>query len=359
MSRFAGCKMARIVAVDFFCGAGGATRGFRQAGIEVIKGIDIDATAKDTYEKNNPGSVFLEANVAKISVKKIMDDIDRKDKRLIFIGCAPCQPFSGLGRDKKRDLRKPLIVYFGDLITQALPEYVFVENVPGFAKSGNRYFKKFLRMLTRAGYFYEWRILNAKDYGIPQNRKRFVLIGSRFASPNGKFIREPGYGPGKKQYKTVRDAIARYPPIKAGQRHKEISNHVAKMLSDTNLMRMKNIPHNGGSRKQLPQHLVLECHKKHRGHSDVYGRMKWNTPSPTLTCRCTSITNGRFGHPTQNRGISAREAAALQTFPDNYTFYGNLAGIAKHIGNAVPVLFARRMAEGILKYDSEIEKGNG
>jgi DNA (cytosine-5)-methyltransferase 1 len=343
--------MTKLIAIDFFCGAGGATCGFRQAGIEVLKGIDLDITAKETYEKNNSGSKFLVADITKVSANDVMLGINRKGKKLVFIGCAPCQPFSYLGKNRANDSRKPLIIHFGDLIKQILPDYIFAENVPGFAQHNNRYFKKFLKGLSELGYHYEWKILNAKDYGVPQNRKRFVLIASKSVLPKGRLIPEATHGLGKENFVSVRDAIFGYPRLKAGQKDARTPNHYARELSIKNISRLKCIPADGGSRKQLPPHLVLTCHKRHGGHSDAYGRMKWDTPSPTLTCKCTSISNGRFAHPKQHRGISAREAAALQTFADNYIFYGTPTYVSRHIGNAVPVLFARRIAENLIKYE--------
>jgi len=164
------------------------------------------------------------------------------------------------------------------------------------------------------------------------------------------------HGKGILKLVTVKDTIAKYPRISAGNVESTIAlpNHLARNVSELNILRLKNTPHSGGSRTDWPSHLWLKCHKGDNvGHSDVYGRMNWDKPSPTLTCKCNSISNGRFGHPEQDRAISLREAAALQTFDDNFIFYGTQCDIAKHIGNAVPPLLAQVFAETIKKHLDE------
>ena len=197
--------------------------------------------------------------------------------------------------------------------------------------------------LSSKGYSWDCKIINAKDYGVPQNRKRLIIIASKH---NPISLPDPTHGPfskSKKKYITVMEAISRYPPVRAGNLHKKILNHEARDLGLKNKKRLKLIKKNGGSRLDLPSHLQLECHKNHSGHRDVYGRMRWDSVSPTLTCKCTSISNGRFGHPTQTRAISVREAAALQSFDDKFIFYGSLTQNTKWIGNAVPPLLSYRL----------------
>ncbi|MFA6328364.1 MAG: DNA cytosine methyltransferase [Candidatus Micrarchaeia archaeon] len=332
--------MRKIIAVDFFCGAGGATHGLRKAGIKVLKGLDIDPSAKKTYERNNPGSKFVLADVQTVTEKSVMKGIRRRGKVLLFVGCAPCQPFSLHNRNPKPgDERKSLILSFGRLISKIRPEYIFVENVPRFGKEKNYFFRKFRKMLAYK-YVIQYGIMDAKDYGVPQSRKRFVLIGRLKGFGTDITIPLASHGHGLIPYVTVRDAISKYPRITTRSTSKFPPNHITQKLGPKNLQRIKLIRKDGGSRSDLPPELVLECHKTHRGHRDVYGRMAWNLPSPTLTCKCTSITNGRFGHPEQNRAITVREAAAIQTFPDKYIFYGNLKSISRHVGNAVPVSLA-------------------
>jgi DNA (cytosine-5)-methyltransferase 1 len=337
--------MDKIVAVDLFCGAGGLTAGLRKAGVKVVKGIDIDSEVEKTYKLNNPGSTFLNRDISEITAEDLIQGINRQNDLFLLAGCAPCQPFSLQNRTKRRDKRKSLMKQVGRLIDLTKPDLVLVENVPGFINKKNRYHTEFIGILKKHKYFFSEGILNARDYGVPQNRRRYVL----FASLRSKVsLPEATYGPGKLDYVTVKDAIAKYPRIKAGGSSKSFPNHSSRILSDLNLERLMIIPKDGGSRNSLPKALELKCHNEHNGHYDVLGRMRWDKPAPTLTCKCTSITNGRYGHPTQNRGISLREAAALQTFSDDYIFYGSKTSIAKQIGNAVPVLLAQKLGFALI-----------
>ena len=348
-----------IIAVDIFCGAGGLTRGLLDAGIKVKKGYDIDPGLKDTYEKNNEGVNFYCVNVSELKKEEILKDLDLENNYLLLAGCAPCQPFSRINKnDGEDDRRKFLLLEFGRIVKEIKPDFIISENVPGLKRGKGRIiFEHFEKILEDENYFFDSDILNAKDFGVPQNRKRLILLASKHRPvkiPEGK------YGllkPGKKPYLTVRDAISKYPKIEAGGKHPSITNHVTRNLSRTNKLRMKYIKPNGGSRFDLPPRLQLECHKKHTGHTDVYGRMRWDDVAPTLTCKCVSISNGRFGHPDQARGISVREAAALQTFKDKYIFYGTLTDTTGWVGNAVPVKFSRVLGdyfiEGMKKLNSE------
>lgn len=339
-------KAAKVAAVDIFCGAGGLTYGLRKAGIEVIRGIDIDESVRETYTRNNRRVEFLNKDVRKLNPRELVRGIDRSKKLFLLAGCAPCQPFSSQNRTKcRRDPRRSLIRYFTRLVEKTLPDYVLVENVQGFINSSNPYQNELVSVLRKKGYKYSERIVHAEEYGVPQHRHRYMLLASRLGEIQ---FPEPRYGPATGvDYKTVRDAIRKYPSIEAGQAYGNIPNHKSRKLSELNLKRIKLVPKNGGSRYALPETLQLKCHKWHDGHSDSYGRMCWDKPAPTLTCKCNSLSNGRFGHPTQNRAISLREAAALQTFPDSYAFYGSDTAIAKHIGNAVPVLLATKIGKVI------------
>jgi DNA (cytosine-5)-methyltransferase 1 len=273
---------------------------------------------------------------------------------LLFIACAPCQPYSRILRKSTTATKTHLVLTFAEFVKELAPDIIFMENVPGLAEaSQGRVLKEFLETLKskKLNYECEWQLVDAKSYGVPQTRKRFILLASRI----GK-IPFPSKTHGDKllPYVTVKDILSKYPRIKAGETHKDVPNHSARALSQLNLRRMRSTPRDGGSRKDWPQELWLECHKKNSGHTDVYGRMRWKKPAPTLTCKCNSITNGRFGHPTQNRPISLREAAALQTFSDDFVFYGENTYIARHIGNAVPVLIAEVFGKGIVAHVSSI-----
>ena len=219
------------------------------------------------------------------------------------------------------------------------PQAVLMENVPGIAAvPGFSSFKRFIRTLRDCGYDLDHRVLNARDFGVPQHRRRRVLLAILDAPASLRELR--ALGGANAGHVTVRSAIAHFPAIEAGEAHPDVPNHHASQLSALNLARIKATPVDGGSRRDWTPQLVLDCHRRERtGFSDVYGRMWWDRVAPTLTSRCNSLSNGRFGHPEQNRAISLREAAALQTFSDDYEFYGTRRAIARWIGNAVPVAF--------------------
>jgi DNA (cytosine-5)-methyltransferase 1 len=326
-----------MVALDFFCGAGGLTRGLLNSGVRVVAGIDINEGCRRSYEQNNRPSVFVHADLKKIGrsdIARYVSGVPSED--LIFAGCAPCQPFSKQRREVNRD-GSTLLGHFGRLVAESLPGFVVIENVPGIAKvRGNSTYRKFLRTLTSLGYLYEHGRLDAKWFGVPQSRSRWVVIASRFLQPS---LPQPTHGPGLLEFKSVRQAIAHFPRLEAGEKSISVPNHQAAMITRANLERLQATPPDGGGRRDWPGNLVLKCHRgSYRGHSDVYGRMHWNAPAPTLTCRYFSISNGRYGHPVQNRAISLREGASLQSFPEDYVFYGvSQAAIAAQIGNAVPV----------------------
>jgi DNA (cytosine-5)-methyltransferase 1 len=336
-----------IVAIDVFCGAGGLTFGLQKAGINVIKGIDLDSSVEETYTKNNPKSQFLKSDIKDVTKESLLAGVDRSKNRLLLAGCAPCQPFS-LQNQKRamKDRRRSLIMEFYRLVKETLPEYILIENVPGFMKENNKYHTHFVVGIRELGYNYVEKIVNAVNYGVPQIRRRYVLLASRLEQIT---FPEETHGMDKKPPKTVGDTIKKYPRITAGSCYKKIPNHISKNLSPKNMQRIKLIPKNGGSRSSLPKNLVLDCHKNYSGHSDVYGRMDFNKPSPTLTCKCTSFSNGRFGHPTQNRSISVREAAALQTFPESYVFYGTITKVSTYVGNSVPVKLSFELGKTFIK----------
>lgn len=348
-----------IKAIDFFCGAGGLTKGLQQAGIDVVAGIDLNEVCEQTYNENNAPAKFIGANIKSIrrrDIAQLISDLAENREHLLFAGCAPCQSFS---QQRRRSSKKrpdaTVLGEFGRLVEEILPGGVLVENVPGIAKvKGRSTFRRFLEVLDRNGYSYVWDTLNAKDYGVPQNRLRMVLIAIR----NGQAsLPERTHGNGLLPYKTVRAAIEKFPPLVAGESNPDVLNHTAASIMQINMERLLATPHDGGDRRAWPKRLVLKCHKNgHKGHSDVYGRMFWDQPAPTLTGKCYSISNGRYGHPEQDRAISLREAASLQTFPDDYTFYGNQAQKGLQIGNAVPVLLGEVLGRHILSIMNKSEK---
>ena len=345
-----------MIAIDFFCGGGGMTRGLLDAGIQVIAGVDSNPECRNTYEKNNHNT-YLQCDICELTPKQLVDKFPQlKDKdNVMLVGCAPCQPFSVLRREEFDENGNPiphksvnLLIEFGRFVKAIKPANVLVENVPGLKGKGSEVLDGFKKMLEKLGYQWDEKVLYAKDYGVPQNRRRYILIASRLFKP---VIPEKTHGSkdGLIPYCTVRQTISKYPKIGAGKKHATIPNHQCANLSKLLLKRIKATPHDGGSRTDWPKSLVLECHKTFKGHTDVYGRMKWDEPSPTLTVKCFSLSNGRFGHPEQDRAISLREAAALQSFSDSYVFYGSVQEIGRQIGNAVPVLLAKVMGEYVLK----------
>jgi DNA (cytosine-5)-methyltransferase 1 len=344
-------KENRVKAIDFFCGAGGVTYGFIQANIKVLGGIDIDLACKETYEKNNK-TKFFHADIAKLpkaSLKKEFGIIQNDDD-LIFVGCSPCQYYTNLKTDKtKSENTRLLLQDFQEFVEYYKPGYVLIENVPGFEKTLNSPIGKFKQFLNDNKYQISGDVINAKYYGVPQNRRRYVLIASRVNTKISIPIIE------NNPIVTVKTTIGdftKFKPINAGHKDNSAFIHSSAQLSDLNLKRIKKTPKNGGSRKAWADdpELQLKCYKNHTGHWDVYGRMRWDTVSPAITTRFNSYSNGRYGHPEQDRAISLREGATLQSFPLEYRFYGNnQSEIAKMIGNAVPPELAKRIGNKIIE----------
>lgn len=338
-----------MVAVDFFCGAGGLTRGLLNAGISVRLGIDSDDRCLRTYEANNPGVRFLCGDVREVEPSNIATYLgDVPAERVLFGACAPCQPFSNQRGANHNSDDRTLLGAFARFVAAFLPGQVFIENVPGLRrKPGFSTYRRFCKALRELGYEWDEGVLDGKYYGVPQTRRRYVMVAMRGMKPA---LPLPTHGPDRLAYRTVRDAISHYPPLRAGETHPLVPNHRAAALSSLNLMRMQHTPPDGGDRRSWSTELELACHSNgHTGHTDVYGRMWWDRPAPALTSRCDSLSNGRYGHPEQDRAISLREAASLQSFPDSYVFDGpSKAHIATQIGNAVPVALAEVIARHIL-----------
>ena len=322
--------------------------------MEISFALDHDADAKATFEANFPAAHFEFADIRDIGVDAVRLRVEEeRPNPVLFSGCAPCQPFTKQNTKRPRldqDDRVPLLAHFGHLVESCRPDYVFVENVPGLQKldGDSQPFVGFLSRLDAAGYQVDYRPITLARYGIPQSRRRLVLVGSRHAAIH---LPAATHGPGtlNPQFDTVRGWISHLPPIRAGEEHADVLNHKAANLSDRNAQRIKATPEGGGHR-DWPEHLKLECHKGFSGYSDVYGRMSWDSPASGLTTRCTSYSNGRFGHPEQDRAISIREAACLQTFPEDFVFKGCMASMARQIGNAVPVRLATLFGEQFIEH---------
>ena len=323
-------------------------------------GLDVDPDAKESYEANFPCAKFICQDIRHVSTDDVAPLVKRRYERpRLFGACAPCQPFSKQNRTKRdNDGRGDLLTEFHRFIVTHLPEYVFVENVPGlqtFQKHCGP-FAEFVKLLAKHDYSFSHKVVMAYHYGVPQRRRRLVLLGSRLGPID---FPRPTHGPGTNHpgLPTVWDSISKLPPIEAGETHAEIPNHRAARLSPVNLLRIAATPI-GGDRKSWPEELELPCHQTHSGHTDVYGRMIKDQPSAALTTRCISLSNGRFGHPTQNRAISVREAACIQTFPMDFVFHGNLNSMARQVGNAVPIAMARVLGDQIIRHFKSYKKLN-
>ena len=341
-----------VSTVDLFCGAGGLTHGLLQAGIKVEAGIDLDEQMEYAYEKNNPGVKFLHWDVARKNYNSIENLFD-SDKYRLLAGCAPCQPFSKLTNGVNEHVAWDLLDNFGRFVTGILPDLVTMENVPELADRGREVFGRFVRTLKRLDYYVDWRIVQCPEYGIPQSRRRLVLLASQLGEisiPEGRY-RYPS------QWKTVRKTIGHLPPLEAGEEDFSDPMHVASQLSPMNLKRICATAKNGGTRHDWPDELVLDCHRKKSGKSyfSIYGRMWWNKPAPTMTTLCTGIGNGRFGHPEQDRSITLREASLFQSFPRSYEFWPsdqrlNRKAVGRMIGNAVPPKLAKELGLAIMEH---------
>lgn len=341
-----------ISAVDIFCGAGGLTHGLLRAGVRVEAGIDIDTHAEHAYAVNNGGAKFLAWDVGRKNCPSIAQLFSPGKYRLLA-GCAPCQPFSKLTNGIERHRSWDLLRNFARFTEGIGPELVTMENVPELAQRGHAVFDFFLKALERGGYHYDWKVVNCSDYGAPQSRRRLVLLASRLGPisiPTGKHA-----VPSK--WRTVRDAIGGLPPVAAGEQDANDLLHLAPQLSPLNLRRIRATPKDGGDRADWSQDLVLECHRRKTGarYPSIYGRMWWDRPAPTMTTLCNGIGNGRFGHPQQDRAITLREAALLQTFPRRYEFWPsgkklNRRAVARMIGNAVPPALAKALGEEMLAH---------
>jgi DNA (cytosine-5)-methyltransferase 1 len=343
-------KKPRVI--DLFCGVGGLTHGFVREGFEVVAGYDSDASCKFAYERNNSGAKFIDKAIENTPSDEIEEKYRGAGTR-ILVGCAPCQPFSLYTVKQRKDQKWKLLLEFRRLIADIRPEIVSMENVPELAR--HRVFEDFVDALRKLGYYVSYSVVFCPDYGVPQSRKRLVLFGSRFGQIG--IIKKTH---SKSRWRTVRMAIGRLAPIKAGERSPTDRIHQARKLDETNLERIKSTTE-GGSWKDWPQRLKLACHLKSTGktYRSIYGRMNWNAPAPTLTTHCTGIGNGRYGHPEQDRAISLREAALLQSFPRRYKFVSPKEKVhnklvSRHVGNAVPVRLGRVIARSIGKHLEEV-----
>ena len=342
-----GSRVAASV-VDLFCGAGGLTHGFLLEGFPIACGIDIDERCRFPFESNN-GAPFIRWDVATLDAAAVAAEFAPSLPR-VLVGCAPCQPFSRYSQGRN-DPKWRLLEDFARIVLAVGPDVVSMENVPRLLHfRGGEVFDTFVAALREASYHVSWSEVFCPDYGVPQQRTRLVLLASRL----GPIEMDPPTHEAALQ--TVAAAIGDLPPIAAGQVDLNDRLHVASELSPRNLERMAAaLP--GGTWRDWADELVVDCHRKEtgRGYSSVYGRMRANEPAPTITTQFFGFGNGRFGHPEQDRALSLREGAILQSFPRSYAFVPadeqvQIKAMGRLIGNAVPVLLARALARSIRKH---------
>jgi DNA (cytosine-5)-methyltransferase 1 len=338
-------KVTKISCVDLFCGAGGLTHGFVREGLPVVAGIDLDPACRFPYETNN-NARFLERDITTVTSAELRDLFGNADVT-ILAGCAPCQPFSTYAQRYEldgKDGKWGLLYEFARLTEGASPDVITMENVPTVAK--HKVFHDFVDTLRRLKYQVWFDVEDSSRYGVPQLRRRTVLLASKHGEI--RMIKPPSGKP-----KTVRQAIGRLRSLSAGESAPKDKLHTSSTLSPRNLERIR-ASRPGGTWRDWPRNLVSECHKAETGRTypGVYGRMEWDKPAPTMTTQCYGFGNGRFGHPEQDRAISLREAAILQSFPRDYAFVPkggevNFTALGRLIGNAVPVDLGRAIARSI------------
>ena len=346
-----------IACVDIFCGVGGLTHGLARGGVQVVAGIDLDPECRFPYEANNR-SKFLEQDISSVSGDSLRA-LWAHEPYSLLAGCAPCQPFSTYGRHKQRRLGNKtkwgLVAEFGRLVTESRPDFVTMENVPQLV--AHEVFEDLVASLCE--YHLWWNVIDCSRYGVPQTRKRLVLLASRLGPIS--LLSPPPPSEKYSQELTVRKAISHLKPLRAGEADPNDSLHSACRLSNLNLRRIK-ASKPGGTWRDWNSELVAKCHAKDSGETypGVYGRMGWDDPAPTITTQSFGYGNGRFGHPKQNRAITLREAAILQTFPESYRFLpdgarARFSVLGKLIGNAVPVQIGETIAQSFLAHISNVE----
>lgn len=337
---------ANIAAVDIFCGAAGLSLGLKQSGIQIAAGIDLDPACRFPFE-TNIGAKFLEQDISTLSGKTVSALFgDAKIK--VLAGCAPCQPFSGYTTKRRAiDTRWELLLQFLRIVQESNPEIVTLENVPRLAHLP--LWKEFVSSLQARGYFVVWDVLDVSKFGVPQNRRRLVLLASKLGP-----VQLPV--PVKGKAPTVEKAIGKLPAIKAGVKNSNDPLHSSRALTPRNLARIKQSKP-AGTWREWPKRMQVACHKADSGktYPSVYGRMSWDKPSPTITTQFYGFGNGRFGHPEQNRALTLREGAILQSFPVDFQFVAsgrrvNFREIGRLIGNAVPPALAQAIGKVIVAH---------
>jgi DNA (cytosine-5)-methyltransferase 1 len=340
----------KLTVIDLFCGAGGLSLGLRQAGFRICAAFDNDPAAIETY-RSNLGTHGTQVSIYDLTPDAVMSAAGlARGECDLLAGGPPCQGFSLQRRGPRSDTRNNLVLQFLRMVEGVRPRMFLMENVPGIlSPRGKALIQAVVGGAERLGYIVTTAKLDAVHFSVPQFRTRVFVVGKRDDCLKTSF-EFPRPNLDESKWRTVRDAIGDLPlPPRDGSCHPEFANHYReKRLSARNLERLSHIPP-GGGREHLPEHLQLDCHKDnptHR-HLDVYGRLAWTAPSVTLTARFDSFSRGRFAHPEDNRSITLREGARIQTFPDDFVFYGNREECARQIGNAVPPQLSRAIGGAI------------
>jgi DNA (cytosine-5)-methyltransferase 1 len=343
--------------IDLFSGCGGASLGFSAAGFTPRGAVEIDEAAATAYE-SNLGVRPLVKNIQRVTGGELLRSAGLgAGECTLLSGCPPCQSYTSLRHGSKSSRldrrRNSLYLDYLRLAEAVHPRHIAFENVPGMLSSRWKpRFDSMLEGLAQLGYASTWAVIDAADYGVPQHRRRLVVFASRVADPAlPKPTHSGSPGPGYRRHRTVRDGIGSLLPLNSGEGHPTDSYHRARSHTPLAIERLRAIPE-GGGRTDLPPRLQLECHKDHDGHYDIYGRMRWDQPAPTLTSGCTNVTRGRFGHPDQDRAITLREAMLLQSFPRKAVLHGTSGDMSLQIGNAIPPVLAQRLGEAIMAMEA-------
>lgn len=348
--------MRELDCVDCFCGAGGLALGLTRAGIKPLLSFDIDELCIKTIKLNTK---YFAHEAVCCDIKDMLNgELLRrigKEKGELFLlaGGPPCQGFSIQRIGEDADPRNQLVLQYAQLIEEVMPEFFIMENVSGITgRRGKSVLTEFERRVSLAGYALHEDLLDAQEYGVPQRRKRFVIVGERIGATGAHYA----YPAKQNEKHTVRETIGYLPePPEDGSPHAKYPLHRRDRLSELNKRRLAYL-NEGEGRDNLPEELLAECHKRSSseiGHRNVYGRMRWDDVAPTITARFDSFTRGQFGHPDQLRSISLLEGALLQTFPEDYQFAGNKVEVARQIGNAVPPQLAAAIGESLIACANE------